>query len=84
MIKKEFQEKVIMEGLGKDCVTNEKDFVNAPFIMGCVLKNGYWNVYKTDERGELIIILKTQNENSAFDKLYERLLRKKRIDDIEK
>lgn len=77
MNKIEFENKSKIEELGRYCVYKQSGFVNAPLILGYCFVDDYWNLYKTDERGRIIIVLKTKNEDKFFNELYERVQRKK-------
>ncbi|MCK0473699.1 hypothetical protein [Halalkalibacter sp. APA_J-10(15)] len=75
MKKEEFLKKIKNEKLDMgeyilvlDRITDE------PLVIGCVLDQGKWKVFKTRERGGHFIIEEYDKENEAFDLLYDLLL----------
>lgn len=42
-----------------------------PFVLGCYKENNIWKIYETKERSGHFIIDEVQDENMAFDELYE-------------
>ncbi|WP_238916771.1 hypothetical protein [Clostridium sp. YIM B02555] len=84
MNKEEFLIKIKQENLGRYCIGNFDNICEAPNTRGCALVDGEWLIYETDERGEANVICKCDNEEEAFEKLYNEMVRKKKIDEIRK
>ena len=84
MNKEQFLIKIKQEKLGRYCIGNFDNICEAPNTRGCALVNDEWLIYETDERGEANIICKCNNEEEAFEKLYNEMVRKKKIDEIRK
>lgn len=47
---------------------------DAPHVIGCAFDQGFWKVYKTNERGGHYVIIETKSETDAFNYLYELVL----------
>ena len=83
MTKQEFLRKMELEKPLKDSlVTIEvNELIDSPYIFGCYEENGIWRVYETKERGGYYIVKDFNNENEAYDFLYQVVYNEKKTDD---
>lgn len=81
MNKTDYKKKIIELGLGMKSVTDMAGYCNAPYISGCFQDRDMWTVYENDERGANKIILQTNDENEAFQVLYDYMVGKKLLDE---
>lgn len=72
MTKQEFEKKFKAGNfnIGEYIVVTD-DITDEPLVIGCAHHQGKWKVFETFERGGHYIIEETDNEDKAFDLLYE-------------
>lgn len=72
MTKLEFLEKMKNEKIDlAEYIVVTDSLTDEPFVLGCYKDNGMWKIYETGERNGHFIIDEVEDENSAFDELYE-------------
>ena len=72
MSKFEFLDKIKNEKIDlAEYIVVVDSLTDEPFVIGCYKDNSIWKVYKTTERSGHYIIDEVQDENTAFDELYE-------------
>ena len=82
MTKEEFEKKIKDENpyIGVNKIRLNK-FVPASFILGCYYneQEKKWHIYETDERGLEESIFEANNEEEAYDRLYDLIMIHKRL-----
>ncbi|MGL5085562.1 MAG: hypothetical protein ACRC68_07560 [Clostridium sp.] len=72
MTKYEFLDRIKKESINlAEYIVVVDSLTDEPFVLGCYKENNRWNIYETKERSGHVIIDEVQDENMAFDELYE-------------
>lgn len=77
MNQKEFTQKCRDENLTNLYIRYENGFCDKSSILGCTQIDDFWYVYETDEEGNKVIRLISDDENKTFKVFYNYIKRKK-------
>ena len=72
MTKSEFLDKIKNEKIDlAEYIVVVDSLTDESFALGCYKENDLWKIYETKEQSGHFIIDEVQDENTAFDELYE-------------
>lgn len=76
MKKEEFIQKINEAGLGGKVFVKPTNYAGGPYFLGCFNNGEQWVVYENDERGKHDDLLRTSDEDEAFQYLFDYMIGK--------